>query len=134
MSNQGIYEAELPCGGKLRISAIDWEISYYFPGPDNRYNGTFVSIPGEQLDQYILAYKKNWNEYVKLKSSIPEGGEFSKEGELEMSIRVGDSFEGVCLRSYHMPINNKDDLIKVIEGYQYAKNKSSKIQQFLADL
>ena len=56
MSAVGTYEESLPCGGKLKITSDSWEIAYYFPGPDQRHNGTFVSIPGKSIQQYIDAY------------------------------------------------------------------------------
>lgn len=132
--SSGTYEEELPSGGKLQVSKTSWKIEYYFPGPDYRYNGTFISVPGNSIEQYIIAFKDNWNEYQRLKASIPQGGEFSKEGKMGMTIRIGSFSEGVCLQSYHMPISTIQKLEKVISDYSYAAKRAREIQSLLASL
>ncbi|MBI5657839.1 MAG: hypothetical protein HZC44_13845 [Geobacter sp.] len=127
----GTYEESLPCGGKLKVSKTAWEISYYFPGPDIRYNGTFVSVAGNSIEQYIAALNDNWADYEQLKLSIPKGGEFTKSGKMGMSIRIGNLAQGVCLRSYHMPISSYEQLERVIAGYRYAAQRAPQIQKFL---
>lgn len=37
----GKYVETLSSGGELVVTESSWEISYYFPGPDLRYRGTF---------------------------------------------------------------------------------------------
>ncbi len=133
MSN-GIYEEPLPCGGKLKVTRTSWEISYYFPGPDLRHNGTFFSIPGNSIDEYISAFRDNWAEFELLKASIPAGGDFSKNGKMGMSIRVGSFAPGVCLRSYHMPATSVQQIEKIVGGYQQAKLRVPQIQEFLTSL
>jgi hypothetical protein len=130
----GTYEELLPCGGKLKVTRTSWEISYYFPGPDLRYSGTFVSVPGRSIEQYISAFRDNWAEYEQLKATIPRGGEFSKTGKMGMTIRIGNFAQGVCLQSYHMPITSAQRLETVIDGYRYAAQRAPQIQTFLASL
>lgn len=130
----GTYEEQLPCGGKLKVSKAAWEISYYFPGIDMRHNGTFVSVPGNSVEQYISAFNDNWTEYEQLKATIPKGGDFSKNGKMGMSIRIGNFAQGVCLRLHHMPISSASQLEKIIGGYRYAVHRAPQIQQFLASL
>jgi len=132
--NTGTYEEPLPCGGKLKISKATWEISYYFAGPDMRHNGTFVSVPGNSIEQYISAFNDNWAEYEQLKASIPNGGEFSKISKMGMSIRIGNFAQGVCIRSYHMPISSAQQLERITGGYRYAAQRAPQIQKFLASL
>ena len=132
LDTTGTYEERLPCGGKLKVNKVSWEIAYYFPGPDRRYNGTFVSIPGASIQKYIDAYLENWSEYEQLKASIPSGGEFSKDGKMGMSIRLGRVMAGVCLRSYHMPIDSQTRLEHILDGYRYAVNRATEIQKLLA--
>lgn len=134
MPSTGTYEEQLPCGGKLKVSQASWQIDYYFPGPDARHNGTFVTVPGASVSQYVVAFQENWHEYEVLKSTIPKGGDFNKAGKMSMSIRIGGYNEGVCIRSYHMPINTRTKLETVIEGYRYAAKRATQIQQFLAAL
>lgn len=130
----GTYEELLPCTGKLRVRSQDWEIEYYFPGPDNRYNGTFVRIPGASISEYVTAFADNWREYTQLRVTIPAGGEFTKSGRCGMTIRIGGFRQGVCLRDYHMPIESETQLAKVISGYRYAADRAPQIQRFLATL
>ena len=134
MSTAGIYEEPLPCGGKMRVTKASWEIRYYFPGPDMRYNGTVVTIQGRLIQQFIDAYMENWSEYEKLKAVIPRGGDFSKDGKMGMSIRVGSFSDGVCICSYHMPINSQKQLTQILDGYRYAAKRAPEIQEFLAAL
>jgi len=117
----------------LVVTSNSWHIQYYFRGPDLRYNGTFVTVPGKEIDAYISAWRTNFNKYIELKKVVPKGGTFETLGEMGMSIRIGWS-EGVCLKSYHMPINKQEDLDKVITDYNYAKNSALKIMSMLKSI
>ena len=128
---EGTFELTLPCGGTLRIFKSNWEIRYYFPGPDRRYNGTFVTIPGNMIEQYIAAYEDNWEEYQQLKHTVPAGGEFSKLAKMGMSIRVGGFYQGVCLKAYHMPIASRGHLDRVLDGYRDAILRVNGVQTSL---
>ena len=130
----GFYEETLSCGGKLKVKKESWEINYYFPGPDLRHNGVFVVVPEAHIESYISAFRDNWEDFEKLKSSIPIGGEFTKEGKMGMMLRIGKFAQGVCLRSYHMPINSKSYLESVINSYNYASKRAKAVQQFLASI
>ncbi len=68
------------------------------------------------------------------KASMPKDGEFSKTGEMGMSIRIGGFAEGVCLRSYHMAIKTEEGIQGIIDSYRYAVRMAPQIQQFLASL
>jgi hypothetical protein len=46
----GEYSEKLRTGGDLKVTANSWKISYYFPGPDGRYNGTFVYVNDKDID------------------------------------------------------------------------------------
>ena len=134
MKNSGTYEESLPCGGKLKVTISDWEVMYYFSGPDFRHKGTFVHLPGSKLSSYIAAYTENWCEFEKLKSDLPPGGDFNKPGKGEMTIRVGRFAEGICIRSYHNPVSSRAALEKVIMGYRYAIERAPKVQSMLKSL
>lgn len=129
----GQYSEKLSSGGELVISTQSWYIKYYFSGPDLRYNGTFVTINGNEIDKYIQAWKNNFDKYLLLKETIPKGGKFDTAGEMGMSIRIGWS-EGVCLKSYHMPISSEAKLQQVISDYKYAKKRALKLQEILNNL
>ena len=130
----GEYTEMLPCGGKLNVKRVKWEITYYFPGRDRRHNGDFIHIPANQVPKYIKAYAKNWNEYQALKKTIPLGGDYSTEGEMGMTIRLGKYGRGVCIKSYHMPLDTKEAVLKVINSYKYALKRAPQIQEFLSEL
>jgi hypothetical protein len=130
----GFYEEVLPCGGKLKVKKESWEINYYFPGPDLRHNGLFIVVPDKNIENYILAFRQNWEEFEELKSSIPTGGEFTKEGKMGMMIRIAKFSPGVCIKSYHMPINSLSHLELVLNGYNYASKRAQAVQQLLASL
>lgn len=133
-SKTGVYEEKLSTGGTLKVFKSAWEISYYFPGPDGRYNGEFVSIHGLGIEKHISALVENYTEYELLKTIIPKGGDFSKAGKENMTIRLSNFNQGVCLRSYHLPISSAALLEKVIADYRYAAGRAPQIQSFLAAL
>ena len=134
MGSTGTYEETLPCGGKLSVTQKSWTIEYYFPGPDLRYSGDFVRIAGAEVAEYIQAFEQNFADLQALKAAIPAGGEFTKAGLKGMQLRVGGYHKGVCLRSYHLPIDTHDRLQEVVEGYRYAIQRAPQIQQFLDNL
>ena len=127
----GHYEEELAYGGKLMVALDSWKISYYFSGNDLRQKGDFVVIMGTDIDRYIDAYKRNWIEYEQLKLLIPKGGEFIKQGEMNMSIRVGGYWEGVCIMDHLMPVRAKDDLDNLLGSFDYAAKRAHSVQELL---
>lgn len=129
----GQYTEKLESGGELIVTLNDWEIRYYFQGPDLRYNGTFVYIEGKKIDNYIQAWKNNYSKYLQLKETNSDIEKVEIAGEMGMTIRLGWS-EGVCIRSYHMPINSKGKLEKVVKDYENAKVRAKKIQNVLQTL
>lgn len=129
--SQGTYEESLPTGGKLSVTRNSWNIDYYFPGPDLRFNGTFMSISGSDIDRYIKAFQSNWEQYEQLVSLVPDSGELTKEGRMGMPIRVGGALNGVYLKSYHMRFRTKQEIDRIITTYQNAKARAAQIQQFL---
>lgn len=129
----GEYKEKLTSGGELSVTAKGWSIKYYFAGPDRRYNGTFVTIPGNDIDKYIAAWKNNFKKYLELKKAIPAGGKFDTAAEMGMCIRIGFS-EGVCLKSYHMPIRTEEKLNQVVSDYSFAKKRAQQIQCLLQSL
>lgn len=118
----------------MNVTAKGWHIEYYFPGPDMRYNGTFVKVSGTSVPNYIAAFHDNWAKYIQLKGRVPQGGQFETPGSCGMVIRVGGFRSGVCLQSYHMPIASEAELKRVVQSYQYAQTRASQIQQMLAAL
>lgn len=125
------YEEKLPCGGRLKVTPESWEISYFFSYPNTRYNGTFVTVEGNDVPNYITAFQANWNEYVNLKNSMTPGQELVKLGKQDMTIRIGSFREGVCLRDHHLPICTEQELQNIVASYNYAQLRSQKAHIFL---
>lgn len=127
----GTYSEELKTGGKIKVTKNGWGIEYYFPGPDFRYKGTFVTIQGDKVSEYMDAWIENFTEYTELKKVIPFDGSFSKRGLMGMTIHVGGYIDGVCLESYHMLVNTEQMLQAVIDDYEYAMKCGEKMMQLL---
>ena len=132
----GTYEERLSStgNGTLRVTMNSWSIRYYFPGPDMRYNGTWLTLEGKDIDNYIKAYKANWEEYQSLKTQVPKGGSFRKQGLQGMSINVGSSGiyqDGICIDGWHLPINNEKELTALLESFEYCKTKAPQIMEWL---
>lgn len=53
---------------------------------------------------------------------------------MNMSIHVGGYWDGVCIRSYHMPINTLEKLERIVHDYQYALKRALQIRSMLVDL
>jgi hypothetical protein len=134
MSSAGTYEERLPCGGSLKVSSSSWGVTYYFPGGTARHNGTFFTIEGVKIQAYIEAFRENWKELESLKAAIPAGGEFTKTGRMNMTIRISSFAPGVCLHYHHLPMNSSSQIEKVVRGYEYAIQRAPVIQAFLRTL
>lgn len=129
-----VYQESLPCGGTLKMYKDTWEIEYYFPGPDRRYNGTKANLPGSQLGLYAKAYEENWATYEKLKQALPQGGTLQKSGKMGMTIYIGGHFDGVCLRMYHMPVKTRQHLDVILESYRFAEERAKALRELLSTL
>lgn len=134
MTNDGVYEEKLLCGGRLRVTRVSWEISYFFSYPDAKYNGSFVVVPGEYIHDYIKAFRDNWSFYLQEKAMLSPDAEVVRLGKMNMSIRIGSFREGVCLCDCHMPIANENELCAVVNCYEYAERRALQAQEFLNSL
>lgn len=130
---KGKYTEKLRTGGDLTVTASSWSIEYYFSGPDLRYRGDFVTVKGTQIDQYISAWANNYGKYLELKKVMPANGTFTTTGEMNMTINVGGYAEGVCLRSYHMPVKSEEKMMDIIEDYEYAKKQAALMMKILQE-
>jgi hypothetical protein len=131
MNLNGEYVEKMKCGAELHVSKSDWYLRFYFPGPDLRHNGEFLTIPGNQMLDFISAYKSNFATYLKLKESIPANGSFTQNGMMGMKININGYFNGVCIKSYHLPINTQDKLNEILTEFQEVIIKSKKILTLL---
>ena len=130
----GQYKETLQSGGELIVTASDWYISYYFPGPDMRYNGTWKRISSTDIDKYISAWKNNFRTYLKLKSELSLEGTFEKTGEAGMKISIGGYRDGVCIDGWHMNVRTQAKINDIVKDYTNAKKKAPKIQEMIKSL
>lgn len=71
MTTNGLELSEnVAFGGRLTARESGFDLTYYFPGPDRRYNGTFLKIDASMLHQYIVAWQENWKAYQVLRASV----------------------------------------------------------------
>ena len=131
----GEFSEYLPSGGKLVVTVKHWHIHYYFSGPDLRYNGESIDIPGNQVDDYIAAWKENFEKYKELKASIPKKSEFKAYGKKGMLIAINSYFnEGVSLTYRGINIKTEHELKKLIDNYAFAKRRAVEIMELLKQL
>jgi hypothetical protein len=67
---KGKYTEKLEAlNANLIVENSNYYISFYFPGPDLRYNGSFFSIYAQEIDQYIIALKKKLAQIFRTRKS-----------------------------------------------------------------
>lgn len=119
--------------GKLHISAHSASIKFYFPGPDLRYNGTFIYIEEENINKYITAYQNNWQRgsvlYKKTKELLQ--AELREQGEMGMMIVATRQGFKVCLDNYHLPISSQKECEEMIRKLKLAKLRIKEIRSKL---
>lgn len=135
---KGIYSEPLASGGELVVTSDNWEIKYYFSGPDLRHSGEFVHVWSTDIDKYIIAYRNNFQKYQTLKETLPPDGDFKTVGECRMNIGVGAYHYGVTIGQWYnhliggcFPIKKLEDLEKVIADYEYCKQRAKEIKSKL---
>lgn len=121
--------------GTLRIGSTHAFIEFYFPGPDARYKGTFISINENDIDKYINAYKNNWQTAEKLQVKIFDtpDAKFNQLGEMGMNITVSHNSITLCIDSYHLPICSRKECDDIINHLNIAKHRIKEIRQRLFD-
>lgn len=119
--------------GTLRIGHSHAFIEFYFPGPDARYKGTFISIQENEIDKYINAYRDNWRtaEELQVKVSDTPEAKFNQLGELGMNITVTQNSIMLCIDNYHLPICSQEECDNIINHFNIAKYRIKEIRQRL---
>lgn len=125
------YTEKLSQKGDLKVQKRSWCIQYYFPGPDRRYNGTFLQIDGKTIDRYISAMRKNFDKYLALNKSVQSSTPIAIQGEMDMTIFVGGRLTGMGLASNHMLISSESELENLIAEYKSAEIRAKEIQVML---
>ncbi len=84
-----------------------------------------------ELLRLIKDYKVAYAKYRELKRSAVPGSELALELGLRLTISVGGHFDGVCLASYHNPINTDIAFERRMRVYEMAQVRAHKVQQML---
>lgn len=103
----------LPFGGTITAWESGFELLFYFPGPDLRYNGKFLKIEGSILHQYIAAWKENWHTFQVMCETMP-GRSFAANGILGMRIDLNG------VRLHTLSVTSDRELEIVLEVFQRA--------------
>lgn len=131
---KGKYTEKLEIlNANLVITDSNYYISFYFPGPDLRFNGTFFSIYSHELDRYIIALRNNWLKYLELQRTLLPG-EFDIPGDMGMRIIRGQYFKGVSLYSRNFIISTENEMELVIKELQFAKERGLYLLEFLSTM
>lgn len=134
MNKGGEYQEPLKTGGKLIVTSSGWRIEYYFMGPDLRYNGHFVRIESNRVDDYIKAFKANFEKFEEIQNAIPSDGSFEMKGECDMIICVRGYKHGVNITysgNNTFPIKTREKLQEVIDDYEYCILRAEEITKLL---
>lgn len=119
--------------GTLRIGSTHAFIEFYFPGPDARYKGTFFSIQENEINQYINAYRNNWQTAEELQARILDtpDDKFNQSGEMGMNITVSHNSIILCIDNYHLPTCSKKECDDIINHFNIAKYRIKEVRQKL---
>lgn len=128
------YQEKLPCGGTLKVNKSRWEIEYYYPGIDRRYNGEFFTIYEAEIERIIQALNNNFEKFMSLRDAIPSGGDYHMTGEMEMKISVGGILNGIRMHHFQDIISSREQLKARLDSFEYAKNRAAVIQKALASI
>lgn len=108
-------------GGRLNVRDGGFDLTFYFPGPDLRYNGTLLKIDSAMFHQYLTAWEENWRTYQTLRQSMPSMS-FAAEGTMGMRIDTG----GVSLRK--LRVTSEAELAAMLEGFHRAHARGTELQ------
>lgn len=112
----------LAFGGKLTARESGFDLTYYFPGPDRRYHGTFLKIDANMFYQYIEGWKENWRTYRMLCASTPAVS-FSAQGVLGMRIDNGG------VRLHNLRVTSDAELDAMLDMLQNAQIRGAELQR-----
>ncbi len=124
-----IEDLKIPYG-KLHIGEKNTFIQFYFPGPDAKHKGTFFSIKENDIDNFIEAYRSNWNIatelYLKIKD-IPNTT-IKQIGKMNMNVIISNTSITLYLHKYHLPVRTEKECEEIINLFLTAKHRIKEIQ------
>lgn len=116
------------------VSANSWYVHYFFPGTEVRLGGESYYIHDHQLDTYIAAWTENFKQYKDIKAKVAKTESVTR-GKMGMIIAVNSRIqEGVSLSYHGINVKTEKDLKKLLESYEYARNRAALIMAFLRSI
>lgn len=107
--------------GRLTVRESGFDLVYYFPGPDRRYNGTLLRIDDYRLREYIAAWTENWQAHQTLCASI-NPITFTAEGKLGMTL----DGRGVWLHT--LRVTSDEELKLMLAALRHAQIRGAELQ------
>jgi hypothetical protein len=94
---------------ELHATSNGWCVVFVFDGPDGRYNRSYVTILPNEVPHLGPAMIALLQKYLILKPTL---GPTSRAEETfgHVTMRVGGSFDGICLGSHHVRIRDREAL------------------------
>ncbi len=120
MSSFQKYRESIGDGGFLCLTKGGWYAEWSFPGPDRRYNHTFLRLLGGQFRQIVEDYPAAFDRFETLKGTVPTGGELTEERYSGIKIDIGGDFEGVYLGRHRHIITDRETLNQRVLLYRAA--------------
>lgn len=120
--------------GSLIATSKDWKIQFDFAGPDRRYRYTLLSLGFHEVDTLIKEYPAAFERYEKLKQELPTSTKANETFSANLTIRVNDFAEGVCLSNYRSPVKTRRELDLYVETLRKAQLRGAELMRAAASL
>lgn len=123
----------------LVVSEKNSKIVHWFDGPDRRYNTRGFVISGDDLDNYINAWRNSFKKMNLIKNELTNlnSGKYTTKGDKGLIISIVGNGGYVALWHYYwdrFQVSTLEDLNEVISKYEYAKNRIVEIQKMLRQI
>ena len=129
----GKYEEPMNAGGTLVVEKSKWLIRYFVPGPDRktvsvpdlRYDGYYEYVHDYDIDDYISAWRDNFDLYEAMAGNGLRGDQ-TTIGKMKMRVSSKNGIS-MSLRS-PLRIRTRSQLEELIADYENTKRKAAEIQ------
>lgn len=99
--------------GEVIATPYSWELSFYLPGPDLRYNDGWFKVGRKEIASLVEEYRRAFERFETLKRTAPSGATVT-ESCGRLTVRLGGFNTGVCMAGYHHPVSKSSELTKVL--------------------
>ncbi len=129
-----IKESLAITGGSLIATPKNWKLQFAFPGPDQRYQYTFVNLEPNDIGALLVSYPVAFERYLRLKRELPPSTKANETVGSHLTIRVNDFADGVCLATYRSPVRTEVELDHHLGILRDAQLRGVKLMRAAADL